>query len=94
VTSDGHQEQARSDVQLKLIGFLLAVALSILGWGFNNWSDAVETGMQEVMFKLNRIEQRGENRDESLYELGKELRVLSERQSILKEQFDKHEKAH
>jgi hypothetical protein len=89
-TNGGEQEVARSDMQLKFIGFLIAVSLSILGWGFNNWSQAVETGMQEVMDKLNRIESRNEDRDDRIYEMGRDIYVLRERQNIIKEQVDKH----
>jgi hypothetical protein len=90
MTSDGQQESVRGDAQLKFIGFLLACSLGLMGWGFNNWSDAVETGMNEVMLKLNRMEMRAEDRDERIYEVAAEIRVIGERQTIMREQLDKH----
>ena len=91
MTSDGRQETHRySDVQMKFIGFLLAVSLSLLGWGFNNWGKAVESGMHEVMQKLNRIETRAEKRDEQIYNLAKEVGVMTERQHMMQRQLDRN----
>ena len=86
--------EARSAMHVKVIGFLMAVALSIFGWGFNNWSNAVESGMTQVLNKLNVMEKRGELRDEKLYEASKEVGILRERQFIMKEQLDNHAKQH
>lgn len=92
MTSDGAQpRQHASDLQLKFIGFLLAVSLSILGWGFNNWSNAVESGMAEVMQKLNMMDRRYELQQERHYELAKELRIIQERQNQLRQQMERHE---
>jgi len=90
MNGNGGAQDTRSDIQLKFIGFLIAVALSILGWGFNNWSGAVETGMAEVMEKLNRIEARNDQRDERIYELGRDVYVIREKQNILQRQVDRH----
>ena len=85
---------AKSAMHVKVIGFLMAVALSIFGWGFNNWSNAVESGMTQVLYKLDTIEKRGEQRDHKMYEASKEIGILRERQLILKEQLDQHAKQH
>ena len=89
MTNDSMQDHGRGEVQLKLIGFLLAVALMILGWGFNNWSNAVDKGMTQVMDKLNRMEVRGEQRDEQMNKLAQEVRVLNERQIMMRQQMDR-----
>lgn len=85
-------EESRHDLQLKFIGFLLAISLSILGWGFNNWSNAVESGMQEVMQEIRRMNERDENQTRQMYEIAKEMRVLKERQDALRERVRENEK--
>lgn len=94
MTSDGAQARTHqySDIQLKFIGFLLACALGLLGWGFNNWSQAVETGMSDVMNTMQRMDARAEKRDEALQSLTREVAILRERQQILREQLQKHER--
>lgn len=85
------QAHVYSDVQLKFIGFLLACALGLLGWGFNNWSKAVENGMTEVMDTIQRMDARAERRDQELKNLTIEIYTLRERQNNLRERIQKQE---
>lgn len=81
-----------SDLQLKFIGFLLAGALGLLGWGFNNWSKAVETGMADVMRAVQRIEARSEKRDEAISDIVGEITILRERQQVIRDQIQRSSK--
>lgn len=96
MTSDGAQTKTHvySDIQLKFIGFLLAAALGLLGWGFNNWSKAVETGMSDVMQTIRAMDQRAERRDAAIQDLTRELVIVRERQQIMREQLQKHDQGH
>lgn len=82
----------KATLWFNLVMFLLALGVSILGWGFNNWSDSIEHASTQVIEKLDRMERRSEETERRLRILEQQDAVFEQQHKVIERELERLER--
>lgn len=80
-------QESRSRLSHEVVMLAIAVALGLLGWGFNAWSGAVETGTTSMIDKMDDIVNRVDRADRRFELLMDRVSALEKSQAVLEQRM-------
>lgn len=69
----------KTAIWFNVVMFLLALGVSVLGWGFNNWSIAIEKTSAQLLQQLDKMER-------DMEETQQRLRLLEQKDAVFEQQ--------